>query len=70
MEPIKDIFPRWVWLVFVLLFSLSSPWYLSDQLAMKIVLGLPFWVITAILAMLAVSFFTVFVIYKYWTDSE
>jgi hypothetical protein len=62
------VFPRWVWAIYLLLFLFSIPWYLPDQLAMQIVMGLPFWLISCILAILLMALFSVWIINKYWKD--
>lgn len=65
---IKKIFPDWVWLVYLLFFIFSIPWYLPKSLEMQLVLGLPLWLISCITAVFLTSCFTLIIIYKYWTD--
>jgi hypothetical protein len=66
-EPLKH---PWVWLVYVLLYGLSIPWYLAPGSAPSLWLGVPHWIVVSVLATLGVALFTVFVIARYWTDSD
>jgi len=60
----------WIWLVYLLLFSLSVPWYLPKGASPKVWLGLPHWVVISLSAIIGVALFTVFVVYRYWSDDE
>ncbi|NIV94525.1 hypothetical protein GWN42_17475 [candidate division KSB1 bacterium] len=59
----------WIWIVYVLLFGFSIPWYLPKNRPPKIWFGFPHWVLISLLCTVGIAFFTVFVIFKYW-DSE
>ena len=56
---------RWIWIVYILLFALSIPWYLRDP-APRIWLGLPHWVVLSLAAVVAVALFTAFVTWRCW----
>lgn len=60
---------RWIWLVYALLFGASVPWYLPDG-PVPIWLGLPYWVVVSIGAILATACFTLFVVQRCWADDE
>jgi hypothetical protein len=63
---IEKVFPNWVWAVYIVLFTFSIPWYFPEVLAMKLVFGLPFWLVCSILMIFLMALFTVFIIYKFW----
>ncbi len=63
-------FPLWIWLVYLGLFALSIPWYLADSLAMQLIFGIPFWVMTSILAILLAALFTIWAVHKFWKDNK
>lgn len=65
---IKKVFPNWVWVIYILLFVFSIPWYFSEPLAMQLVLGLPLWLISSIGVIALSALFTVFILNKYWKD--
>lgn len=65
-----QVFPKWVWIVYLILFGFSIPWYLPESLAMKLVLGLPLWLICSLIAVIFVAFFTQWIIRNYWKDEE
>ena len=59
--------PRWwIGLVYVVLYALSVPWYLPAIDPVPIWLGLPFWVVLAVAANLAVALFTSLVVVRTW----
>ena len=60
---------RWIWLVYVVLFGASVPWYLPAGPA-RLWLGLPHWVVISLGASLAVAVFTAWVIARYWSVSD
>ncbi len=60
----------WIWLVYVVLFALSIPWYLPKGSTPQIWWGLPRWVIASLLAALGIALFTAFVVNRYWRDAE
>ncbi|NER14148.1 hypothetical protein GWK08_11900 [Leptobacterium flavescens] len=64
----KKTFPSWVWITYLLLFSLSIPWYIPEKPAMMLILGLPLWVIASILSVVITAIFTVWIINKYWKE--
>jgi hypothetical protein len=61
--------PRWIWVVYIVLFGLSVPWYLPDG-PVRIWFGLPYWVVLSLCAVGAVALFTVWVVGRYWGDEE
>jgi len=63
---IEKVFPAWVWAVYLGLFVVSIPWYLPAHLEMNLVMGLPLWLISCILAVFLTACFTIFIINKYW----
>lgn len=58
----------WIWLVYMLLFGVSVPWYLPGGSQPQIWLGLPHWVVISLLATIGIALFTVVVINRYWAD--
>ncbi len=66
---IKQVFPLWTWLVYIGLFAFSIPWYLPSRLAMQLVLGLPFWLISCVAAIVCMAIFTLWMIHRYWRES-
>ncbi len=60
----------WIWVVYLFLFSLSVPWYLPKVSSPKVWLGLPHWVVISLTAIIGVTLFTVFVVYRFWSDDE
>ena len=57
----------WVWAVYVLLFALSVPWYLTKGGPVRLWLGLPHWVVLSLSAYLAAAIFTVYVVAHHWS---
>ncbi|WP_422103769.1 hypothetical protein [Winogradskyella sp.] len=64
----EKVFPYWVWLIYAILFALSIPWYLSEAIAMRLVLGLPLWLVANICAIVMMAGFTIWTIRTYWKD--
>ncbi|MBM62512.1 MAG: hypothetical protein CL484_06135 [Acidobacteria bacterium] len=64
-----ETFPGWVWVVYILLFATSIPWYISADTPLRIWLGLPHWVVISLLANLCVAGFTVFVVHRLWPEN-
>lgn len=62
--------PGWIWVVYILLFIFSIPWYLPDRQAMVLVFGLPLWLVCSIISMLSMGVFSVYVIQVLWVDPE
>lgn len=61
--------PRWVWLVYLILFGLSVPWYLPAG-PLRLWFGLPHWVVLSLLSMVAVAVFTTVIVRRYWPDAD
>lgn len=61
--------PRWVWLVYLILFAASVPWYLPDG-AVPVWMGLPYWVVLSLSAIICVAMFTVWVVRRYWREDD
>jgi len=60
----------WIWLVYVLLFGASIPWYLPQSSLPRIWLGLPHWVVISLTATIGIALFTAFVVNRYWREAE
>jgi len=59
-------FPRWVWVIYGVLFAVSIPWYLLEGTGMRLVLGLPLWLLFFIGAILLTAAFTAWIIARFW----
>ena len=59
----------WIWLVCVLLFGASVPWYLPAGPPI-LWFGLPHWVVISLCASLGVAVFTAYVIQRYWSEAD
>jgi len=59
----------WIGLVYIFLLVSGIPWYWPKDINL-IVLGLPIWVLVAILVSLVTSIFTAFLLLRYSWDSE
>lgn len=60
----------WVWLVYLVLFAIAIPWYWPPSYRGALVGGLPMWVAVTIASVILLAGWTVFVITKYWIDSD
>jgi len=58
-----------VWVVYLVLFAASVPWYVP-QGPPQLWLGLPHWVVLSLVAMGGVAAFTLFVVRRYWPDID
>lgn len=58
----------WIWIVYGCLFAASIPWYLPSNDHPPIWLGLPYWVVLSLAATVGIAVFTVFVVFRYWSD--
>lgn len=67
---LQKVFPNWVWLFYLVFFALSIPWYLPNALSMQLILGLPLWLITSITAIFIMAVFTLWIINKYWKETN
>lgn len=56
----------WIWAVYLVLFALSVPWYLPADDAPALWLGLPYWVVLSVLAIVGIACFTAWVLLRYW----
>ena len=61
--------PRWVWLVYLALFAASVPWYLPDG-PVPIWMGLPYWVVLSLSAVVSIAIFTLWVVRRYWREDD
>lgn len=69
-EPRQPIRFGWIWLVYALLYGASIPWYVSSGADVPIWAGLPYWAFISLLAALGIAVFTVFVIRRFWDDTD
>ena len=69
-RPLEPRSRPWIWIVYVLLFGASVPWYLPPGSPPRIWLGLPHWVVIALAAYLAVAVFTAWVVARYWPAGD
>lgn len=66
-DPPKGSRPRpWIWLVILLLFGLSVPWYLPSDSTPALWFGLPYWVVLSLLAVFAAACVTAWMIQRTW----
>lgn len=70
MNALSKTFPGWVWLVYLVLFALSIPWYLPASMSMKLIVGLPLWLLACILAIVGMAIFSIAIIQIYWIEEE
>ena len=66
-EPLEPRSHPWIWVVYVLLFAASVPWYLPAGGPPQLWLGLPHWVVISLSAYLGVALFTAWVVARYWS---
>jgi glucan phosphoethanolaminetransferase (alkaline phosphatase superfamily) len=73
-EPSEPRSHPWIWVVYLLLFSVSVPWYLPAGAPPRLWFGLPHWVVLSLAAYLSIAVFTAYVVATYWsvppTDDE
>ncbi len=69
--PPQNPFQRpWIWLVYLLLFAASIPWYFAKGSTPEIWLGLPHWVVISLLAAVAIAGFSAMLIYRLWREDQ
>lgn len=72
MEKYKNevhrVFPSWIWIIYLILFAFSIPWYFPAGQGMRLLFGLPVWLVCSITMVLLMAIFTTLIIRKYWTD--
>lgn len=61
---------RWVWVVYLILFAISVPWYLPADMTPPVVFGLPYWVVISLAAAAAAAGFTFIVVDRCWTPDR
>jgi hypothetical protein len=66
-EPLRR---GWIWIVYVLLFGASVPWYLPASASRAFWPGFPLWVAISLAATAAIACFTAFVIDRYWDEGD
>lgn len=66
-EPIKH---KKIWIVLVILYVLSVPWYLPKGTYTPIIFGIPYWGWIVLGVSLAISITLTYVIKKYWHLSD
>ena len=64
--------PRRAWLIYLLLFGLAVPWYWQfiPGSSSTLIMGMPLWVIAAIVGSAAISAFTAALLSRAWPDEE
>ena len=73
MQTEKQVEPRqvwWLWLVYALLYAVAIPWYWPADFRGPLILGLPLWVVVTLVAVFALSLWTLFAITRYWKIGE
>ena len=68
-DPVEPRSHLWIWVVYVLLFGASVPWYLPAGGPVRLWLGLPHWVVISLSACLAVAVFTAYVVARHWSTA-
>lgn len=66
-EPIKH---KKIWIVLLILYVLSVPWYLPKGTYLPIVFGIPYWAWIVLGVSLAISITLTYVIKHYWQLSD
>ena len=66
-EPVKHIK---IWIVLLILYVLSVPWYLPKGTYLPIVFGIPYWGWIVLGVSLAISITLTYVIKHYWQLSD
>jgi len=69
-RPPHGQFPRWIWGVYLVLFTASVPWYIRGDAPLRLWFGLPHWVVLSLAASFAVALFTAFVVLRLWPIQE
>jgi hypothetical protein len=59
----------WIIVVYIFLITVGVPWYWPDNIN-YMVIGLPLWVLIAIIISICASFFTAFILLRYKWDIE
>ena len=62
--------PRWTWPIYIVLFGLSIPWYVTPTEEPALWLGLPFWVVLSLAASLGVALYTAWLLAHHWPGGE
>lgn len=65
---VERVFPARIWVIYIVLFAFSIPWYFPEGTGMWLIYGLPVWLITTIGVVVTMAIFTVWVIKTYWKD--
>ncbi|TFJ92204.1 hypothetical protein [Lentibacillus salicampi] len=66
-EPIKN--PK-LWIVFVILLALLTPWYFPGSFDDMFIFGMPLWAISIIVVSILLSAFLSYVIKNHWMIEE
>ena len=56
----------WIWVVYILLFALSIPWYLPKTKTPELWFGMPYWVVLSLGATFSIACFTAVIVHLYW----
>ena len=68
-NPRRHLHPWSIWGIYVLLFFVAVPWYWPRE-DRTIWLGMPAWVVVAILGSAVISTFTAWVLHRPWPDED
>ena len=60
----------WIWIVYVVLYTIAIPWYWPAGFRGPLVLGVPLWAAVSLMGVVALGVWTTFVIFRYWVDRE
>jgi len=60
---------RWVWLVYLLLYAVTIPWYWPTGYRGFLVIGFPLWVAVSLVGVVLLAAWTVWVIHRYWREA-
>ena len=60
----------WVWLVYLVLYAVTIPWYWPAGYRGPLIVGLPLWVVVSLLGVLLLAGFSAWVIFRYWQEDE
>ena len=61
---------RWVWLVYLLLYAVTIPWYWPAGFRGPLVAGFPLWVAVSLAGVATLAGWTGWVIHRYWREAE